>query len=770
MRLRDAASGVFACLTLLAAAVADDKLAGAYKSILQGDYQGGLAAVERVRENAPTETVTRLEKWLGSFQDVRTAREDLRANTFDWNVEQARKTLGEAEQIASGKPEPALSAADRELAAAKKLYLGLNFATQASNYADGKAGREAFAREAWVRDLRDKVIATASWWGKNKKWSKATAYYALLERIDPKDEEIKNLREAAGRHARLEYIYRTEPEVERRLASIEPIMFERAMSVVNDLYFKEPDFHKMALGAIDNMVALCNTTKLYDVGKAFNGIAAQPMRDAFLNRLAELRAKVEADKTYRQQDIVKLYRAVRRASEESVSLPEALLVSEFTEGALGELDQFTSMIWPADAVDFDKQMMGHFFGVGIQLGVDEASGRLKCVTPLEDSPALEAGIQPDDLIMSVNGESTKGWTTDEAIRKITGEEGTAVTLTMQRPVTGESIDFPLTRRNIRIKTVRGVNRIEGDREGHWNYMLDGGSGVAYIKLSNFTADSGAELDDALEHASAQGMKGLILDLRYNPGGLLDVAVETVSEFVRKGNVVSTKGRQEERQKLDVSGKAAFADMPLIVLVNESSASASEILSGALQDHQRAVILGERTFGKGSVQKVINLDRQSLFGGTPKNIARLKVTTALYYLPNGRSPHKLPDAEIWGVDPSLEIELMPKEITKVFERDRRSYVIHNEKQNGAAAPEHAADKPKEPTSSVAADDAEDNDNEAEDLLSKADLEYLRSDPFKAPDVDPQVETALLQLRVKLASDQPWPREFAKSTTVSKDDKP
>lgn len=766
MRLRNAASGLCAVLCLLAvsAAFADDKLASAYEPILRGDYDAGKAALEQLRATGPAEQVARVESWLKSYQDLKTSREELRSKTYAWNIEQAKKSLGEADRLASSQDKPELSVADRELAVARKIYLALSFTAQAHYYAPSK---DALANEGWIKELREKVMKQAEWWGRTQKWSKATAYYALMERINDKDKEIKDLRERAARHARLEYIYRNAAEVDRRLKGVTPVMFERAMDAVSRMYFKEPDFKKMAHGGLDNLVALSNTTKLYEVSKLLDGIAAQPMRQAFLDKLEDLRKKVDKDKDFGEHDMVRLFSQVQKASKETVSLPEAMLVVEFTDGALGELDQFTSMIWPVDGPDFDKQMMGHFFGVGIQLGVDETTGRLKAVTPLEDSPALAAGIQPDDLIMEVNGESTKSWTTDEAIRRITGEEGTPVTLTMKRPATGETLAFPLFRRNIVIKTVRGVSRVEGDKDGKWDFMLDSSAGIAYIKLSGFTAESADELHKALERAKSQGMKGLILDLRFNPGGLLDVAVRTVSEFQRRGNVVSTKGRGgEESQKLNVDGDADYADLPLVVLVNDSSASASEILSGALQDHSRAAILGERTFGKGSVQKVLNLERPNLFGGNARDLARLKVTTALYYLPNGRSPHKQPDHDSWGVDPDWVIDVSPKEIGKVIERDRRSYIIHNEskppvKPDPAKA---AADTPKvEPTAD------EDEDPDDVDLLPKEDLVYLRSDPHTAPEIDPQLETALLQMRVKLAGDLPWPRQLAKSS-VAKDDKP
>ena len=261
---------------------------------------------------------------------------------------------------------------------------------------------------------------------------------------------------------------------------------------------------------------------------------------------------------------------------------------------------------------------------------------------------------------------------------------------------------------------------------------------------------------ALADAKGQGMRGLILDLRNNPGGLLNVAVDTVSAFARDGKVVETRGRREAPETHALTGDAEFAGLPLVVLVNEHSASASEILAGALQDHMRAMVLGERTFGKGSVQRVYPLERAFSVFSRPGPKARLKLTTALYYLPNGRTPHKQPDAETWGVDPDWMLELTPKEFTKVWERQQKAFIIHSEDE-----PEEEVDAETR-EQELASLKAEEEEDEEDDLLSEEDIKLLKSDPLKAPDVDPQLETALLHLRVKLAANLPWPRQLASKT--------
>ncbi len=736
MKLPHKASCFLTCLlcwAAVAATAADESLKSAYSAILRGDYETGQAAIGRLLESGkPPEQVEQVNNWLDSYQNVVSSREQLRQQTFEWNVEQA------AEQFKEG-----------------KVYLALSFAAQASAYTDDK---QAFAASALIRELRPKVLSAAEQYAQSERWAKAHAFYMLLHRIDEKDKEVESLRERAARHARLELIYKTHEDLQRRIKDVSDSLLFRTLTLVNENYYKEPDFKKMAEGALDNLVALCGTTKLYkgaDAAGDFDGVADPVAREYFLGKLEAERRKLRNRVAYTHDELRRLYNTIAEENKKSVSLPTGLLIIEFMEGAIEEMDDFTSIVWPADSKEFDKMMVGNFVGVGIQLGIDEVSSRLKVVTPLENSPALEAGIQPGDLIIEVDGGTTKGWTTDKAVREITGLEGTQVVLTMYRAGKSEPIDFVLKRRPIELTTIRGVERIDA---GHWNFMLDQQAGVALIRLTNFNPDSTEELHDALVEAKSQGMRGLILDLRHNPGGLLDVAVGTVSTFVEKGEVVKTEGRREQSHTLPVTGKADFTDLPLVVLVNEHSASASEILAGALRDHDRAMVLGERTFGKGSVQRVYGLDRGRGWFSQDRPKARLKLTTALYYLPNGKSPHKQPDAEEWGVDPDWTIELTPKEFTKVLERQGKAFVIHNEEEPEEELDEEA----REQELAALKDDEEEDDDDEDDLLSEDDIKLLRSDPFKAPDVDPQLQTALLHLRVKLAANVPWPRQLARRT--------
>jgi len=703
---------------------AQDPLGPTYAAILRGDYQAGRDTLSRVLAHGQNPEAALVSAWLDEYHSVVASREELKAKTFDWNVENAKKAL-----------------------AAKQTFLALNFATQAARYA---VDPEAYASSEWVQELTRGCKTIAREQEQGDHWSKALAYYALLGRIHEDNDELEKLREEATRYARIELTYDDKESLDERIEGVNKTLLRSALRMIDHLYYEDPDFEAMAYGSLENLETLCRVMKLREF---LDGLGNPALRDYFARQLGELRAEVEAEDDYSRKDLLRLFNQVAALNKESIEIPEGLLVVEFIEGVIAKLDDYTSVIWPADAVNFDKMMMGGFEGIGIQLGLDERTNRLKVVTPLENSPALEADIQPGDLITAVDGESTNGWTTDDAVHNIMGPGGTEVVLTLRRPSTGDELVVKLIRRRIILTTVRGVERVSEDAGG-WNYMLDEDSGVAYIRLTGFHPDSNNELLRALETAQQQGMKGLVLDIRHNPGGLLDVAIDIVSAFLNEGSVVSTRGRLEHERTERVKGNAAYRDLPLVLLVNEGSASASEILAGALQDHHRAIVLGDRTFGKGSVQHVRELGKQSR--------SRMKLTTALYYLPSGRSPHKRPDADEWGVDPDWHLKLTPKEFRQVLERERDSYIIHNENKNGRNKALSDEEREKFLEASKADDDDEDDEPP---LLSDDDIKLLEADPNEAPKRDPQLETALLLVRVKLAAGVPWPRELA--AAIAKD---
>jgi len=351
-------------------------------------------------------------------------------------------------------------------------------------------------------------------------------------------------------------------------------------------------------------------------------------------------------------------------SNATVQLPETAVLHEFGNGAMQKFDEFSAIIWPDEVARFNRMTQGNFRGVGIHIQPDEESQMIKVITPIEGTPAQRAGIRQNDFILRIDGKSAIGITVNQAVDLITGPADTGVTLTIQRS-TGESdeggkdlvseIDFPLTRQLIPLATVKGWKRA-GPREDEWDWYIDPIAGVGYIRLLQFTEDTTKDLHAAIEQMRRVGtLRGIILDLRFNPGGLLTEAVSVANTFIREGTIVSTQGTTPGEVKRATPSGTRLSGVPLVVLINEGSASASEIVSGAIRHYADsgdidAVIVGQRSFGKGSVQNVFDLSDDS----------KMKLTTQHYKLPDGRILHRRPGDSIWGVDPNLRVEMLPEQ--------------------------------------------------------------------------------------------------------------
>jgi len=319
-------------------------------------------------------------------------------------------------------------------------------------------------------------------------------------------------------------------------------------------------------------------------------------------------------------------------------------------GILGSLDPHSAFLTAEDYKDMQVETKGEFGGIGIQIGVKD--GLLTVIAPIEETPAWKAGIKTGDRILKVNGEPTKKMTLHEAVSKMRGQKGTQVTITVMREGWKNAQDFTLTRDIIKVKSVR------------WK-ALDGN--VGYVKVIQFQEDTADELSSALKKLDEEKIHSLILDLRNNPGGLLQSAVDIAGQFLPEGKLVTyLKGRTTERADYNTAGGYPVRPaVPMVVLVNQGSASASEIVAGALKDWGRAVILGNKTFGKGSVQSVIPLSDGSA----------LRLTTARYYTPKGTS------IQSTGITPDIEVKLEVKEGAKehpvIREKDLERH-LENEK--------------------------------------------------------------------------------------------
>jgi carboxyl-terminal processing protease len=635
--------------------------------------------------------------------------------------------------------------------------------------------KKAFRSEPWVDELIKKAAASADEYEKGEHWLKALRLYSDLGSLEPAAPVWKDKLKLATRRVRLLALYtpsvlkdlqkaesKDGEEVEQILKDFEKAenpaaatqpaatqpttkksdeddddnnefridwreslrgvtieMLWPALVQSRENYFREIGYTELTVGGLNGIKAILTTKGLEG---AFPGLADAQKKQEFLNVIDEyIQNATQATPGTEQLVLRGTLAKIRTSNHQTLNLPEEVVVAEFADGAFGELDPFTSMIWPSDLEEFNKTTQGEFSGVGIQIQSDK-DGSLKVVSPLEDSPAYKSGIKAGDVITHIDGKNAKGITLNQAVKKITGLKGTLVTLTVKSP-DAKVKDYPIRRDIIKVASVKGWMHLPG---GGWEYMVDPENKIGYLRLTNFTKDTSHELDIALDALNAKGAKGVILDLRYNPGGLLTAATDVSDKFLKDGVIVTTRPDREPGNPPTVATArpdAGESDLPLVVLVNQYSASASEIVSGALKDQHRAYIVGERTFGKGSVQMLFPLNNREAY---------LKLTTSHYYLPSGRCIHREENSTEWGVDPDVTVEMTPEQMRAAIDARQDLDVLRDinakpaegeqEKLNDKAPAAQQKEQPK----------LDADKKEKKDLLSS----------------DPQLSAAVLLLRMKV----------------------
>lgn len=408
-------------------------------------------------------------------------------------------------------------------------------------------------------------------------------------------------------------------------------------------------------------------------------------------------------------------------------------------GMAGKLDEYSAYLGPDAFREFNENIEHRFGGIGIQVILDRETSVLTVVSPLVGTPAYEVGILAGDKIIEIDGESTEGFVLEDAVQRMRGEIGDPVELKILHPGEKEPVTYKLTRRQINVDTVLGDTRRP---DGSWDFFLADHERLGYIRVVAFSERTIEDLKAALDWLVEHKMEGLILDLRGNPGGLLQSAVEVSDLFLDEGRIVSTRGRDgTDLERFDAKHEGTYRGFPIAILVNFGSASASEIVAAALQDHGRAVVVGERTYGKGSVQNVIPLE-----GGA----SALKLTMASYWRPSGQNIHrgrKATDEEQWGVMPNdgFEVKLEEEQLREVMRaRRERDIVRSNGTSSLAPSSEETLEKPAE--ASPASEPTTDGNGDGDAAAPSAE------DPAEKPSgpvVDTQLEKAIEYLDHELS---------------------
>lgn len=640
---------------------------------------------------------------LTRYSTNQITREENRKEAFEESLTQITETLEE------GKIEEALvSAID----------------AHSQNLDDG------FFDRSDIQELSTIARTTADQASDAGDWMQAASLYRLLNLLYEVDSRFSDEQKRASEHLRVLQMYapvrfqeladirlaelrrgqeedddakqppKIDPEKwEDRLTKINRSVLERTMSDCVQAHINAPTYRQLLLGGIEQLQVLLHTP---EAKESFPKFADTQARQRFIERLDTLRNELDRPGTkLTLQQVKNRISLIEATNEVTVKLPDEVLFYELTEGATDTIDTFTYVVWPADHQDFlDRTLHGKIYGVGIQIALEDY--KLTVVSPVGNTPAHRAGLKAGDIIETVNGYATSAWSLKRAVKEITGEEGTPVTLGIRRKDEAELIEKRLIRAKIPIESVRGWDH---DTNGKWDFWVDRESGIGYVRMTQFVEETAADLDKAIAELQKEGrVNGLVLDLRFNPGGLLQSAVQIVDRFVPKGAIVGqvdAEGRHIKGSLFNAQKDNTLPDFPLTVLVNQGSASASEIVSGALQDWGRATIIGERSYGKGSVQQV---------GWYPNRFTPkwgVRITTSHYTLPTGRVIHREENSKQWGVEPELAIEMTERQIAKAVEYRREV-----------------------------------------DVLRDPDEEVVPADALLDNGLDPQLEAALLVLKAKI----------------------
>jgi carboxyl-terminal processing protease len=584
---------------------------------------------------------------ISEYETIEKKRHTVRANSYQEQLDKIEKFRIEA-----------------NLEDTNDITDMLQVILEVSEYAT-KTQREALFEDVLVKKIIKKAIIKAEELDANGQWLEAyKRYYWWLENIAPENSSYTDRAKQLIDKAEIKASLQDSPceTCDERYAGVEPLIFIEAINTLDmDYVVRITDYSQMVLNAINRCELLVEvlSESNSEISKNEKMLSLQGKKDFkhFSTTLEALADEINiSSEAISKEKFIDIFEEVLVLNATTVKLPRQVLIAQFAEGALSALDQHTIVIWPNQVSDFEKRLNGKFSGIGITFLKERGSWIVSGL--LSDTPAYKSGLNVGDAIEAVDGVEAKEMTADCMIKKITGPVNTPVTLTIKSSDKNKISILTITRTNVTIPSVHGWQRAT---EENWRYMIDSHYQIGYIRIVTFTEETVADFEKVLSMLEPKGLKGLVIDLRSNPGGVVTAAAEIVDKFVDKGMIVSTCPRYGMATYLSAHKEDTHPDYPVVILTNKTSASASEIVAGALQDpkYKRAILVGEKTFGKGSVQNIKHLSGN----------AKLKYTMAYYRLPSGQRVGNMEMAkkvrtDNWGVSPDIEVELNTEEYKKL----------------------------------------------------------------------------------------------------------
>ncbi|MFZ2146575.1 MAG: S41 family peptidase [Sedimentisphaerales bacterium] len=716
-------------------------------AIYEGDFAGARGLVGQ-GEKSEVRAITQLSDIISVYEATEQKRRTAQKAAYEEQLSELAKRQKSFGSRRSGAEQAATNIDD--VNDVNDIVDTLSVIVKACEFAD-EAQKEQLLSDSFVKEVLQRAIDKAAEFEVAGKWLEAyTNCYYWLMAIDPKNEGYSDYAEMLLDKAAIAASFEDNPceTREERFRGVKKEMFIRTIIYLDLHYVSVVDYNQMARQAIKRCellgeVAGTSSRFSQDSRSEDTGLKKTELKvlDERISELSELLSEqpptvaiggfLPPDRTelaawsaslgallnevkspsggpteFDKRKFLEVFEKVLMLNETTVDLPRQVVIAQFAEAALDALDPYTVIVWPRQVQDFEKMMTNEFTGIGIE--ISKQKGLLTVASLLPDTPAYKSGLDADDVIEAVEGVKTKDMSLSCAVHKITGPKGTKVTLTIRRPGEEKTKEITITRDRIVVPTIRGWQRADG---GKWLYMIDEGNKIGYVLLTGFSAETASSLEKVLVELESEGLRGLILDLRSNSGGLLDSAVAVVDKFIEEGLIVKRQpGLGGKPTPEMASKKNTHPNYPLVILINSGSASASEIVAGALADkvYKRAILVGTRTHGKGSVQGITSY---------PAGGSQLKYTMAHYHLPSdqrveSQEEMKKQGREDWGVGPNVEVELRSDELRKMIEVQRDNEVLVQ------ADHEYVNDKPRKHT--------------VEETLA----------------ADPQLEVALLIVRSKL----------------------
>lgn len=667
-----------------------DPVAGACRMI----YHGQFLAAEKAAEQAGTSEKPRVQQLTGIIHKY----EELGAHRGSAKQEAFKKQLAELNRL---KSTGVLERPDRHVAADQEVLGRANqtrdpnepndlpdvlaVIAKASEFASADQKKELL-NDLFVSKVLQTAVDRSVALEAEGKWLDAyTSYFYWLQAVDPNNHGYTEHADEILDRAGIAASFQDSPCESRkeRFEGVEKRMLEKAVDVLDLHYVNTIDYARMATKAIKRCDLLAQVLVMAcarDPNMARNNSLTPPDPvevTAWSAALAGLRDEVErSSQEFGKGDFLAILDKVLSLNDTTVKLSPQPLIAHFSEAALGVLDPYTVVVWPRQVQDFEKQMTNQFTGIGIE--ISRTKGLLTVASLLPDTPAHRSGLDAGDVIEAVDSVPTKDMSLICAVKKITGPKGSKVALTIRRPGEASPRSLTITRDRIVVPTVRGWQRTG---EGNWQHMIDEADKVGYVRVTSFSGETSNDLDAVLRNLESNGLKALILDLRFNTGGLLDSAVAICDKFLSEGLIVRTQPKESVMPLFEkATRKGTHPDYPLVVLINAGSASASEIVAGALADpvHERAILVGTRTHGKGSVQGITFY---------PGGGAQLKYTMAYYHLPSGQRVKSRDEVEKegrkdWGVGPDVEVNLTSEELRQMLDTQRSNDVLVQAHRDGS----------------------------------------------------------------------------------------